>query len=634
MKRPISLILALCLCLGLASGAFAAADADKEETVRVQADAEGNVRSVTVEAVLHYDGDGGRIEDRSTLADIKNTEGDEEFAREGEALLWDDHGEAIRYKGTSSAPLPVGVQVSYYLDGARVSPAELAGRSGHVRIRFDYTNSTRRTVTVTHPAREADSEDDEPQPETTEEVETCIPFLALTLVMLPEDVFTHVEVTNGRLVSLGGASVAIGCALPGLSERLSLGGYELTEEVELPGYVEIEADAEAFELDFTATILSNGLFSELDTGDLDELDELTDGMADLTEASAALADGARELADGADEFSGYVTEYTDGAVSLAEGAAALDTGVSALAGQTAALTDGAAALQAGLDSLQTAVAGVTAPDTSALSTALAALIADASALGGILASLQGDLDGLDTYANGVTDAVSGADAALAGISFDISAALGALDLTDEQRQAVEDAVAGTLSAAEDGVAAARGYLADVPTLYRPDIGAYAASAAEIAADLSSQTAALQTAAAALSAADALPTALTDGLVQLAAGAAALSTGAAAFAAGVDRLAEGAAALHTGAAALGSSGTALAEAADALSDGASELADALAEFDEEGISELAKLADDDLAVLVTELRALRVADEAFDNFSGLAEGRTGSVRFLIETDGIE
>ena len=59
-----------------------------------------------------------------------------------------------------------------------------------------------------------------------------------------------------------------------------------------------------------------------------------------------------------------------------------------------------------------------------------------------------------------------------------------------------------------------------------------------------------------------------------------------------------------------------------------------EFDEEGIQKLADLAGEDLQNLVDRIRALKEADGRYINFGGILPGKTGSVRFIIETDEIK
>ena len=156
-------------------------DYDKEESVQVEADASGAVKKITVETRLRHGGGDG-IEDYSNLTDIKNTEGDEEFTQTADGrLVWENHGEDIYYEGNTTAELPVELKISYELDGRAVRPKELAGKSGELRMRFDYVNKTAETVTVGD-----------------KEVEVCVPFTVISMAVLPEDVFSNVHVDNGR----------------------------------------------------------------------------------------------------------------------------------------------------------------------------------------------------------------------------------------------------------------------------------------------------------------------------------------------------------------------------------------------------------------------------------------------------
>ena len=53
-----------------------------------------------------------------------------------------------RLAGKSNGQLPVDVKITYYLDGQEIAPENLAGKSGKVKIRFDYTNNSKKTVKV------------------------------------------------------------------------------------------------------------------------------------------------------------------------------------------------------------------------------------------------------------------------------------------------------------------------------------------------------------------------------------------------------------------------------------------------------------------------------------------------------
>lgn len=148
---------------------------DKSETVYAKANADGTVTETTVEAVLKAR-DGATIPDVAALRDIINKEGDEEYTTGADnALTWQNSGSAITYEGKSDAALPVTTRVTYYLNGVETAPDDLAGQSGRVRIRFDYTNHTRETVTVDG-----------------QEYTVSVPFTAITAVILDGDKFSNI----------------------------------------------------------------------------------------------------------------------------------------------------------------------------------------------------------------------------------------------------------------------------------------------------------------------------------------------------------------------------------------------------------------------------------------------------------
>ena len=308
---------------------------EKDESVYVKADAAGRPTEKTVEVVLKKIEGSDPIEDRSNLREIKNTEGNEEYTEAGEGrYLWQNNGEDIHYKGKSDQALPVNVRITYYLEGQEVSAEKIAGKTGKVKIRFDYENNT------------------------------DVPFMVLSAAMLPADVFSDVEVTNGRLMDLGDQKAVIGFAFPGLMDTLKLVDYEPTEEIELPEYVEIEARAEDFALDFTASVVSTGLFEDLEDKDLEDLDKLPEDMDELTDASTEIRDAAQELADGGSEFGDYLSQYFDGLSQLSEGTDSLDQGLTLLSQNISKISEGSKGLQSGLDQIDQSLAKV---DLSALS---------------------------------------------------------------------------------------------------------------------------------------------------------------------------------------------------------------------------------------------------------------------------
>ena len=53
-----------------------------------------------------------------------------------------------------------------------------------------------------------------------------------------------------------------------------------------------------------------------------------------------------------------------------------------------------------------------------------------------------------------------------------------------------------------------------------------------------------------------------------------------------------------------------------------------------LQKLTDLAGDDLTNLTTKIRGLKKVDAEYQNFGGIYEGQSGSVRFIIETEEIK
>lgn len=563
---------------------------DKAETVYVKSNADGTARKVTVKDVLKNPGEGKTIEDQSDLKDIKNTEGEEEYTQRGDTLTWENKGEDISYEGTTDKELPVKTEIQYFLDGKEIKPEKLAGKSGKVTIRFNYENQTSQTVQVKG-----------------KDVETVTPFAVLSTVMLSEDHFSNIQVKNGKLVDMDGQTVVVGYAFPGLQESLNLTDYEATKDVEIPDYVEIQADATDFQLDFTATVVTNGLFKNLEEDDLKDLDDLKDSAEKFQDASNKLIDGAGQLLSGSETLQNYIKQYTDGVKAVDQGIGTLQSGVAALKENTAALQSGAAAVSDGLGQIAAVLDQSDAIDQIASAGEQIQQYA-----GGVQQAIGAAQAGLQTVDwNGVEQ--SAEDKAKEQVTAATKEALANVDgLSEEEKSQIAEQIAsqvdldGVTAQADQQVQAASGILSKVPSL-------------ENAGDTFEELGQVST--------------LADSIRQLSAGSAQLKEGVTAFNNGVGQLSDGIAALRTGSGQLAGSGDSLVQGCAALTEGLQALQKGMITFDEEGIQKIADLAGDDLQNVLTQIRALKEADSAYQSFSGLKEGQSGSVRFIIETDEI-
>lgn len=305
----------------------------KDETVYVLARADGTVEKLIISDWIQNANGSARIDDVTGLSAVENVKGDESFTRSGDsACVWDAQGNDIYYQGSIDKELPVSVSVSYTLDGRPISPADLAGKSGRVTIRFDYVNRQYELVDIGG-----------------KQEKIYVPFAMLTGLLLDNDVFSNVAVTNGRLVNDGDRTIVAGLALPGLQDSLGLD----RDDLELPDYVEITADVENFELETAVVMAANRLLGgELDrSGGIESLDDWDGRLGELTGAMTQLIDGSSQLYDGLCDLLDGAQELTAGAGRLEAGAAQLRQGADSLAGGASQLQTGSAALRQGLEQL-------------------------------------------------------------------------------------------------------------------------------------------------------------------------------------------------------------------------------------------------------------------------------------------
>lgn len=564
------------------AGVKSSAEYDKEESVYVKASASGEVQEITVETRLKCTGS-SPLEDYTILTDIKNTEGDEEFtAAEDGRLTWENHGADIQYEGKAAAQLPVTLKISYELDGKSVKPEELAGKSGRLRMRFDYENHVKEKIMVKD-----------------EEVEVCVPFVAFSMALLPEDHFSNIQIKNGKLLSMGEEKIVLGYVYPGLADSLHLDQYEETDEIEIPDYVEITADVTDFELEFTATVISPGTFEDMDMEGLDDVEDLIDSMEELQNASDELVEGTGELVSGGDTFREGLQEYLDAVGSVKEGTAAMEQGLHTLNKSKKSLLTGAESLQAGLEALNAAVSGKTpGGDTSGGNTS-GGDTSGGDASGGDTSG--GDASGGDAPGEGGLGDGSRGDSQ-AETTVDLNAVLSNMNARLAE---LETVVSSGDTQAQEAIAALKGDMAV--------LGAYMEALGESAGAVAGYA---------------------DLIAQLAEGSAQLTKGVKTFNQGVGKLYEGAQDLNEGVGELKDAGTDLKDGYSELHDGMGSLEDGVREFDEEGIQKLTDLADEELRDVVNRFRAVQEADGRYINFGGILPGKTGSVRFIIETEEIK
>lgn len=330
----------------------------KEETVFVFTKADGQQDHVIVNEKLKNVTGKSTIKDVSKLSDIVNLTGDETNTVSGNNVTWAADGNSITYQGTTTQQAPVSMKVTYYLDGKEISADDLAGKSGKVTMRFDYTNNETKTISVNGKTKKV-----------------AVPFTMVTGMFLSSDTFSNIEVTNGKITEVNDSNVVFGITMPGLKDSLNIQFDNEKLDLDIPEYFEVTADVVDFELDMIMSMATSNFLSDIDADDLnidnlkdklnelqDAANQLEDGTNQLAEATPQLADGSKELAEGTQQLNDQVPTLTEGVSQLDDGAGQLSAGLNTVVEKMPVLTsgisqlyDGAGRLFAGVNTLNEGV---------------------------------------------------------------------------------------------------------------------------------------------------------------------------------------------------------------------------------------------------------------------------------------
>ena len=237
---------------------------NKSETITVK------TKSTKAEVTIPSISEGDLIEDTTVLKDISN-KGDENITLNNHQLLIENNKNSIQYEGTLDAALPVGVDVTYYLDGQKVT--NIKGKTGTLKAVFKYKNST----------------------------ET--PFVATTIMLLPQESVSDIEVKNGKSMLMDDYQAIVGLGCP---------GYEPFKDS-----MEVTMKIKNFQCDYMSTVFTDGVFKDLD------LSELTKTTDQLNQSSQKLVEGSAQLLAGCTTYGQYLNTYMSNVSKVSDGANAL-----------------------------------------------------------------------------------------------------------------------------------------------------------------------------------------------------------------------------------------------------------------------------------------------------------------------
>lgn len=646
MKKICSASLTAAIIMTLLAGngdiSFAAGKVTKEETVYVSQEADGTITEVTVTDCLKNIAK-GNVTDVSNLTNIENTKGEEAFTKEhNNELVWESQGEDITYQGETDEEPPVGMTISYKLNGKSITPDKLAGESGKLTITIKYTNN-------------ATYEDEVNGKKTT----LHVPFLLASVLVLPKDKFENIEISQGKLTEQGEEQLLIAYGMPGLCESLDLSG-DIKKDLEdkLADTITITADVTDFELDPIYTIATSEIFSDTDIeddGDLEDLEDALNGLADATDelisGSSALSTGMGSLGTGFSEYTKGVGKLNKGASSLASGAKTLSSGLKTFAKGASSYITGAKTFAEGVttyiggekeasaisSSLKDAAPSLTsatksvADNISTYISGVAAMTAQTASLSDDAAAVSGTINSVDY--NGIIDALSDyrdtyTDQNGDPLSDEAKAALDSYITQLQNLSAAKDTAASVSKGCKD-VDSTLAELAETNGAITEGTSGLNKIADNIATGLSGLDAYMQALDSynedLLSAAKTLSdestvTTLTSSVTKLSKGATELSSGAKTISKGISGL--------------DSAGSTLTTGIGQLQTGSNALTSGLQQFKEEGTGKLQNEYNDNIKTVINRFKSLSSETAIYTSFTGIADNMEGSVQFIFQTEAIK
>ena len=619
-----------------------AKDTDKKETVYVEMNADGTVTKTTVSDVLKVKGK-DNISDVSDLTDITNISGDEAFTTDNGKLIWENKGKDISYQGTTTESAPIDIKVSYYLDDKEISPEDLAGKSGKVKIVYDYTNNSK------------------------EVAGNFVPFITLTGMIL-DDNFSNVTVDNGKVVDYDDNKIVVGYAAPGFKDHLLDTidkAKDYISDIDIPESVTITADVKDFSMDMALTVATSEL-GDIDLKDTFDFSDIEEKMDELKDGTDELVNGATKLNNGANELKSGSSKINSGASDIAKYTSTLSDGTKELLGKysifnqslleaLASADDGAGKLNKGAKDL-----------SSGLATAKAAFEDTKKSQGlnnGAKALNKGAKEanaGVKQLAQTLQGTPSSIQTQIDGIIAKLNAATGGLISSEKVLNQIVEGINGAVTKGMDlnTVLTAKGL--DVNTYYTLLQAYYSVQTLEsvkstFEAQISASAADIQKLLAGMDSLEAGTTSLSSGVTKLYSGIKQLNTGAATLAkgtadlksgtgelkskigaaspqikSGIGTVNSGASQISDGAKTLAAGTKTLDNGIVTLANGTKDLKDGTIKLNKEGISKITEIFGEDTKDAVNKIEDVLNAGKKYNSFSGINSDMSGDVKFIFKT----
>ena len=300
-----------------------AAENKKEEVVYIMTDATGNVNNVNVVNIFGS----GSITDYGNYSAVKMLNSTDSINQNGDVITFSTEKNRVYYQGTmENTEIPWNISVTYTLDGKEMTPDELAGTTGKLKIHINISNNEK--------CKNNYFDNYALQAALTLDTEKC----------------RNIEADGATIANVGESKQLSYTILPGK-------GLDAT----------ITSDVTDFEM---AAITINGvklnLNIEIDDAELmdkveeimDSTKKLNDGATELSSGAAALSDGGNSLNSGMTSLNDGINNLDSGVNTLSDGILTIQDGLNTLNAQSGTLTNGSAQVLEALTTIQTNLSNV------------------------------------------------------------------------------------------------------------------------------------------------------------------------------------------------------------------------------------------------------------------------------------
>lgn len=579
-KQLLAVLTALCLAAGLpetnvlAASSASGQDYVKNENVYARLGASGTSSDAYVVNAFDVK-NSSDITDYGSYSEVKNLTDLSLLEHTADSTRISAETGKFYYQGAlEEAELPWLFSIQYQLDGNKITPEDLGGNDGSLKISLNVRKNPK--------AKDIFYENYVMQISLTLDGEKC------TDIVAPD------------------ASIADA----GANRQLTFTLMPKTDAA-----YTIEADVTDFTMSgFSIAAVPYSM--NIDTEGLGT-DELTGQFSELTDAVAQLNDGTKKLSDG-------IRELNNGGNSLLEGSSQMKNGLAALSGSSTDLTDASYQIGSSLDLISRQL---DAADFSSMDS-LTALPAALDQLGGALAQMKGGLAQLN---GGFSQSFAALDTAVAAAAVEAptESEMAALQTAAAANPEIASASRKLLAAYQNLMILRETYAAVKPGFEAITTSLDPNNTASVIAGLDTVTGSLHTMSTSMSASlegvdlSSMLGQLKTGLTQLTAGYAEFHKGLTAYTDGVSALSEGYTQYDDGL-------RTYLNGVGELDNGSGELADGMQEFSD-GVGDM----PDQMQTTIDEMME-QYSSSDFDavSFVDTRNENINSVQFILSTDGVE